>query len=217
VFSFLAVFFGFYAYKLHHFSDVHGKALFLLTAGLFFWFLGETTWSFYEIFLGNLPVFSQGDIFWFIGYPMFLASLYYIWKIVLWPISKKWFVLCAMVLLVVSTLIWYAALPILMDVEVPLTEKLVTAGYVLGDMLILDVLIVVAFYLTRYKLSRAWHLIILAMALMTLADVIYARDFATYASGNLVDLLWNLSYVIFAFAFIYYREKWQDVLAKTKA
>ncbi len=216
LFSFLAVVLGFRAYRSHQFSDVQGKALFFLATGIFLWFLGETTWSIYEVVIDSLPIFSIGDVFWLSGYPMFLVCLYYVWKLVLWPINKKWFILCAIILLVVSVSIWYVSIPILTDAELSLFEKLVTAGYVLGDMLVLDALVIITFYLSRNKISSAWNLILLAMATMTLADVIYAREFATYASGSPIDVLWDLSYIIFAFAFFYYRVKWQSVLAKTK-
>ncbi len=216
IFSFLAAVLGVYAYRSHQFSDIQGKALFFLTVGIFLWFLGEATWMMYDVIAGAVPVFSVGDIFWLAGYSMFLICLRYVWKLVLWPINKKWFVLCAGILLVVSYLIWYVSLPILTDAGLSAIEKVVTVGYVLGDMLVLDVLIVIAFYLARNKLSKAWDIILLALALTTLADVTYARDFVSYKSGNLMDLLWDLSYILLAFAFLYYRTKWREVLAKTK-
>ncbi len=217
LFSLLAAVFGFYAYKSHQFSDVQGRALFFLTAGIFLWFLSEFTWAVYEAATGFVPVVSIGDFFWYAGYAMFLTGLYYIWKLALWPINRKWFILCAGVLLVVSYLIWSVSVPILADSELSTIDKVASAGYALGDMLVLDALIVIAFYLSRNKLSKAWLLVVLAMSLTTLADVLYAKEFLLYETGSPLDLLWGLSYITFALAFLYYRTKWRKVLAQTKA
>lgn len=215
-FSFLAVVFGIYAYRSHQFSDAQGKALFFLTFGIFLWFLGETTWAIYEINFGLLtPSPTIADFFWISAYPLFLISLSYIWRLALWPIGKKWFILLAFILLTVSFSLWYFSIPTLIGPSLSPAEKISTAGYVLGDMLVLNSLIIVMAYLFKNKLLKAWGLILLGTVFSTIADVLYTHTYAAYMSGNLIDLFWDFSYIIFAIAFLYYRSKWQQVLSKT--
>ncbi|MFH1820988.1 MAG: hypothetical protein ABH852_00885 [Methanobacteriota archaeon] len=216
LFSFSAVVFGISAFKSHQFSDLQGKALFFLTFGIFFWFLGETTWAIYEVILGlEVPVASVADVFWIVGYPVVLISLYYIWKLVLWPTGKKNIILLAIFLLVVSFILWYLSIPALTDVGLSAAEKVSTAGYVIGDMLVVDALIVVVVYLFRSKFLKTWGLILIAMIMTTIADVYYLHFLDIYQVGNLIDLFWDLSYITLALAFIYHKEKWNAILSAT--
>ena len=74
--SFLAFLFCLHAYKFYGLKSLQGKAFLAISVGIFFWFLGETTWGIYEIVLGvEAPIGSLADAFWlnFLRLLFFLA------------------------------------------------------------------------------------------------------------------------------------------------
>lgn len=211
-FSFLAFVFGLYTYKFHGFGSVQGKALLFLTLGVFFWFLGETTWGIYEIVLGiKEPIASIADMFWSIGYPLFLIGFYYVWKIASASISKKRLLVLSVLIIAVCSFMIYLTTPILVDIKMSFAEKASTAGYVIGDMLILVALMIAVTYLFGGKFAKGWSIILLAMFMMSVADIYYMNFLEVYETGNLIDLLWNLDYILLAFGFFYHREAIKEV------
>jgi len=217
IFSFLSFVFGLYAYEFYGFSSIKGKALLFLTLGVFFWFLGETTWGVYEIVLGiEAPVASVADMFWLIGYPLFLAGFYYVWKIASTSISKKRLLILSVLIIAICSFMTYISTPILTDTEMSSAEKISTAGYVIGDTLILVALMVAVTYLLGGKFAKGWSIILLSIFLMSVADIYYMNFLEVYKAGNLIDLFWDLSYILLAFGFFYHREVVKDVFDEVK-
>jgi hypothetical protein len=213
ILSFLAVVFGLYAYKLHGFSSLQGKALLIFTIGLFCWFLGETTWGIYEIILGlGKPIASVADVFWITGYPFLLLGLYYVWKITIVSNSKKR--LLALIILIISGCFFMIklAIPSLTDTKISIVEKVSTAGYVIGDAALLVALICVITHLFGGKFAKTWVLILLAIFITTIADIYYMNFSEVYETGNLIDLFWDFSYILMAFGFFYHREAVKDII-----
>lgn len=214
IFPLITIFSGFYAYKFHGFKNIQGKALFFLTLGMFFWFLGEFTWGIYEIILGvEAPIASIADLFWLIGYLPFLIGLYFIWKITSNPISnKRKFVVLLIMIIIICSISLYSIIPTVTDVEMPLEEKFSTAGYVLGDMIILAGSIGVIISFIGGKFTNVWVIILLGLVMDTIADIYYMVSIETYITGNLIDLLWHLGYLLIAFGFIYHRETVKNII-----
>jgi hypothetical protein len=212
IFSFLAFVFGLYTYKFYGFGSVKGKALLFLTLGVFFWFLGETTWGIYEIVLGvKEPIASIADMFWLIGYPLFLMGFYYVWKIASTSISKKRLMILSVSIIAVCSFMAYITTPILTDTEMSFAGKISTAGYVIGDMLILIALMIAVTYLFGGKFAKGWSIILLSVFMMSAADIYYMNFLEVYETGSLIDIFWNLSYILLAFGFFYHREVVKEV------
>ena len=213
ILSLLAVISGLYAYRMHGFKSIQGKALLFITLGVFFWFLGELTWGIYEVVLGiETPVASIADVFWIIGYPFFLAGFYHVWKISSTPTDKKKLTLSAIVTILILSSLTYSAIPALIDVEMSFAEKASTAGYVIGDMLVLIALTVSITHLLGSRFAKPWSIIFLATLMATIADIYYMNFLEIYETGNLIDLLWDLDYMLLAFGFFYYRETVKGLL-----
>jgi hypothetical protein len=213
ILALLAALAGFYAYRLHGFRSTQGKALLFMAAGSFFWFLGELTWGLYEIALGvEKPVSSVADIFWFIGYPLFMIGLYYIFRLSLLPGRRKLVVVTAAMALVFSLML-YLAVPTMTDATMSLEEKISTAGYMVGDAFLLAGLAFAIACLFGSRFAKPWSVLLLAIVLSAVADVCYTNFFSVYQTGNLIDLLWNTDYILFAFGFIYYRETVKDIMS----
>jgi hypothetical protein len=213
IFSLLAFASGFYAYKIHGFKSVQGKALFLLTIGIFFWFLGESTWGFYEIVLGiEAPVASIADVFWLLGYPFFLGGAYFICRLAAIPLAKKKYMLFALIIAGLFCVLWLIY-PTIVNPEISLAEKMSTTGYVIGDFAILIAMIFIVVYLSGSKFLKPWTLIIIGLVLSTIADIYYMNFIDVYASGDWIDILWCADYIITALGLFYYRETAEKIFA----
>jgi hypothetical protein len=213
--SFLAFISGIYAFKLHGFKSLQGKALLYLSIGIFFWFLGETTWGIYEIFLGiKSPFASLADVFWLIGYPFFLIGLYSLRRLSCSPIKKAKLLFLILIAIFICSFMLYLAFPNLTSSELSIQEKFSTSGYVIGDMLILVFLTFATTNLLQAKTFKAYSLIIVAIMLMSLADIYYMNFSEVYEVGNLIDLAWNLGYILLALGFLYHRETIKNLLKK---
>ena len=213
----MAVIAGFYAFRLHGFRSTQGRALLFMTAGVFFWFLGELTWGIYEVVLGvEKPVASVADLFWFIGYPMFLLGLYYIYRLSSPVFSRRRLAILAAAMALVFSLMIYLALPTLADAAMSLEEKISTAGYLIGDAFLLAGLVFTVACLWGSRFAKPWSIIFLSMAALTIADIFYSSFFGVYETGNLMDVFWNTGYIFFAFGFMYYRETAKGIVFAAK-
>ncbi len=214
-FSFLASIIGFYAFKLHGLKSLQGRVLFFLSLGVFFWFLGETTWGVYEIFFGiKAPVASLADFFWLIGYPIFFFGLYHTCKIVQVKIKKTKLFFLILFALLLFTFAFYLSYSTITSVELNFLEKLSTVGYVIGDFLLLLFSICAITSLLKTETFKLYFLIIFSIISMCIADIYYMNFLETYEAGNLIDLFWDLSYILLAFGFFYNREAMKNLLKK---
>lgn len=215
LFSFLAFVSGAYAFKFHGLKSIQGKALFFITIGVLFWFLGETTWGLYEIAFGiRSPIASIADLFWLIGYPIFLLGLCYVCKITSIRISKTKLVILLALIIFLLTFMTYLIKPILINNEMSFAEKTITAGYVISDTILLIALLVSITYLLGGKIAKVWFIILLAIIMATVADIYYMNFLESYETGNLIDLFWNFDYILLAFGFLYHRESVKEVFRK---
>ncbi len=216
ILALLAAASGFFAYRMHGLGSVQGKALFLIATGTLFWALGELAWGSYEIFLGmEKPVASIADVFWFIGYGFFFWGLFFITRLSAAPLGRKKLALVPLVILICSVMI-YISFPTITDAGMALIEKTATAGYVLGDMLLLVSLAITITYLLGSKLIKPWSIIFIGLILSTLADIFYTYFIGSYETGNLIDILWNVDYILMGFGFFYYRETIKGIFASAK-
>jgi len=211
--SFLAFVSGLYAYSLHGFKSLNGKALIFLSFGLLFWFLGELTWGIYEIVLGiESPVASLADAFWILGYPFFFLGLVYICRLTSAFKKKNAIAFGFLACLILGSML-YISLPTIVK-DIPVGEKISTAGYVLGDSLLLILAIYTMPALYRTKIFVPYFLIILSIICMVVADIYYMNFLEEYEVGNLIDLVWNLDYILLAVGFLYHRESIKGLLKR---
>jgi len=218
VFAFLSVLCGYYAYRLHGFSSMYGKALIFITIGLFMWFMGETTWGIYEIALGiEAPPVSLADVFWLLGYPLLFAGFYVVWRTSSFPESKKTRGFASALLLVLLLIMVWLVAPIWAAQDAGLLEKAVISGYVIGDVLLLMMLSVSLICLSNSRFMKPWSIVFFGLFLSSLADIYYMNFYDVYSTGSLIDILWNLSYLMLAYGFLYKRENVMEIVADVKS
>ncbi|MCX6814358.1 MAG: hypothetical protein NTY20_01770 [Candidatus Aenigmarchaeota archaeon] len=213
VLAFASFLFGLYAYKLHGFRSLQGKALLFLSLGIFFWFLGESAWAVYEIALGiEAPIASFADLMWYAGYPLFIAGLYYEWKITRIPLTKDRKFLAVLLLMAVLILVsWYGIIPTVQNSETDLLEKSVVIGYVAGDLAIMLGCSIIIVSFLGGKFAKPWIIITMAIILTSLADIGYSYLSTAYETGNWIDLLWDIDYLLLAYGFFYYRQSVKEI------
>ncbi|MEM5794201.1 MAG: hypothetical protein QXS48_01880 [Candidatus Aenigmatarchaeota archaeon] len=213
--SFLAFVFGLYSYKFYGSTSLQGKAFLFLTLGTFFWFLGETTWGIYEIIFGiKSPVGSIADVFWLVGYPLFLLGLWYVRKISSTKIRKPKLLFLLFFSILVLVFTFYLIKEDVFNPEVLLSEKIFSVGYVVCDIVLIISSTFAVVNLFETKIFRAYFLIILGIISMSIADIYYMKFLETYASSNLIDLWWDLSYILLAVGFFHHRKIMKDLLKK---
>ena len=174
-FSLAAAAFGFYAYRLHGWKSIQGRALLLFSIGALLWFSGEAIWSFFDITLADVPLPSYADAVWFLGYPFFIAGLYHLWKVTKVPLTKGRISLSyisAFAILVVMIL--YVALPAFLNPEESAVERAVAIGNVIGDTALIISCLVVIISLVGGKLITPWVILLTALILSSIADLAYS-------------------------------------------
>jgi len=206
--AFAAMVLGFYAFKFHGFKSIQGKALFFLSLGSLFWFLGEFSWAFLEVVMGiEVPFPSIGDLFWYIGYPLFFVGLYYIWKTIGTKIKCNMKCLSILVLMLILIAVSiYGCYPTFIDVEMTLFEKTLSIGYVALDLILVVSGLFILLTFSKGNLLKPWFFIILSLIVCTFADISFTLAGSLYETGGLLDFLWNFDYILLAFGFFYYRQ-----------
>jgi len=218
IYAFFALVSGYYAFKFHGLKSIQGKALLFLSLGVLFWFLGEFSWAYIEVFMGiEVPFPSIADIFWYIGYPLFGLGLFYIWKIT--GASVKCDIKCLsalgfILLLIIISI--YGSYPTIVDVEMTLFEKIVSIGYVILDLILVIGGIFILLTFSKGNLVKPWIFIILSLIICTFADISFTFAGSLYESGGLLDFLWDFDYILLAFGFFYYRQTIEEAIKDGK-
>jgi len=180
------------------------------TLGMLLWFLGQVGWAVYTMILNvEIPYPSIADVFWLIGYvPLFIALLLYV-QLFQPVISVRMFLGAGATVAGVSVIIFSRLMiPVLAEAS---QQDFVTLGISLAypsmdlALYLLAFLGLLVFTVTKLKgrVGIAWLLISAAIFTNTLADMsfTYATLSGTYYNGHPQELLFHLSYILFALAF----------------
>jgi hypothetical protein len=54
------------------------------------------------------------------------------------------------------------------------------------------------------------------MFIVTIADIYYMNFIEVYETGSMIDILWDLSYILLAFGFLYHRETVKEAFSAMK-
>jgi len=208
----MAVLSSFFAMRRYwdYFGSRLSKIWLCFTLGMFLWFLGEVGWAVYTMVLGiEIPYPSIADVFWLAGYvPLFIALLLYI-ELFQPAISTKMFFAAAVIVAGVSVA---AFPPLMLPVLAETSEQdVVTLGISLAypslDIaLFLEAIIgLLVFTFSRLKgrIGGAWRFMNAAILTTVVADMAfsYTTMEGTYYNGHPLELLFHLSYLLFALAF----------------
>lgn len=179
----------------------------MLLGGIAFSTLGEITFGVMEALLGlEMGDYSIADLFWIPGYSMLLVGMLIMhqsYRRSGFDQGKKSFYLAlfGIFCIIASLVTVFLIIPIIFDNEISSLGKLVLSSYPLIDLLLIPTALVIA-YLTNLfgggAVSRPWRLISIGVLLWSLSDISYSymEWIDIYSSGNIIDLGWNLSYLL---------------------
>jgi len=178
--------------------------------GMLLWFLGELGWAVYTMVLNvEIPYPSIADVFWLLGYvPLFIALLLYI-QIIQPAISLRLFSIAAIIVIA-------GAVSVFMSLMIPVlatsseqdfvTLSISLAYPALDLMLFLEAilgLLVFTFTPLKGRIGAAWFIMNAAILATAIADLAfsYTNLDGTYYNGHPLELLYHVSYLLFALAF----------------
>jgi len=163
----------------------------------------------------NFP--SSADFFYCLAYFFFLAGLLIMitgylksglpmknWKIYLFVIT--------FIFVLIAALMYVALLkPIALDDKLGSLEKFVYFFYPIGDLAIILpslIMIYITYLFGKGVFSKPWRAIALGFIIMAIADMAFSYlDWqGLYKTGNLIDLLWGVSYWLLGLSGIYQKE-----------
>ncbi|OMP68730.1 DUF4084 domain-containing protein [Domibacillus epiphyticus] len=206
-------------YMAFYKSNGHNKLFwFFLFAGAQSYLIAQLTWFYNELFLKKEVIFpSWSDLFYL------LAMLFQLIAVLIKVNQNKRntnfirFVFDILIIMTVAiTLSWYFIIqPVLEREGILSIFVLVYVGYPILDLLLLSIMTSLIFSskFSSVLPSKILFLILLAFGVLILADTAYMIEVTlnTYSSGNLIDPLWALTYLLLGSAsFLFVIEKEAD-------
>lgn len=175
---------------------------YLLAAGVAFYVLGDFIYMKLTEQYGSEPPFpSVADIAYYALYPLLGASLFLTLRRQMPGRDRAGLVDAALITVAAAVLLWtFLMAPYASDPTLPLSEKLASIGYPLGDLMLIALL--VRMLLTPGARVVTFRLLVAALVVNLVADIVYFSQLlaGTYQSGGLVDVGWLTAYVLFGTA-----------------
>ncbi|MEM3045073.1 MAG: hypothetical protein QXV77_06240 [Candidatus Bathyarchaeia archaeon] len=205
VLSFLPVVSGFFLVRRYSFGSVFGKCFSFLTSASTLWFLGEASWMFQSIVLGEgMPFPSFSDFLWMSGYVFIGLGVYAMFKMFN-PFSfmRRRRLISILSLTSAASMITLALTPEIYK-GASLIELFIYDWYIVMDIIFLGLLYIIFQTFMGGGISRAWLTLILGIAVTLLADFFFnlatSMDSETYLLFG--DLIYMNGYSLIALGFI---------------
>jgi len=199
----LATVFLFYLSILYKPSTSVGKVWLLLALGALGWTIGESTFSYYELFTDIEPFPSIADFFYLIAYiPLSMALILQMVHMDI-TLAKKEKIVIAIVyaLICVFVIVTVIVIPIQQASPIPQSEVFayfVGALYPILDLILILCVFVVFAKIRHGKVNTAWILLLIGILITTIADIIFNWVETLNVPEQLFypyDLLFIISYV----------------------
>lgn len=187
----------------------HGLAWLMFTCFAASWFVAETTWVFYDLYLQIEPFPSIADVFYVAGYPfLFVFMLFYL-EPVKEGISKK---MLAIAISITITILTVSIATIGFDIQpdsitdgneikFDVLNFAISLAYPILDAIVLVPAIVGLMVFFKGQVSFLWSLICFAIVSVSIADTAFVvghlEDF--YHTGHYIDIFFLWPYVLMSF------------------
>lgn len=209
-----AAIFSFWVAKKYWGSTVFGRAYLALGIGYAFYTAGDSLWYVYEVILQESPYPSLADIGYFGFYPFAIyhlrTNIHYFkrtlekrQKIILLAIPiGSCIIYSFFTILLVDPSAGIFHTVISLDEEIIPIEFLVGLAYIAATTVTFSFALVGAQVFHFGKLGSAWGLLLLGLALNTVADYYYyySENFGDYLRSNPVHGVWLASTMIICYA-----------------
>jgi hypothetical protein len=188
----------------HRIREQFSMVWLYFTWGLFLWFIGEVVWAGYTLIWGiEIPYPSVADAFWLCGYIPFFMALYLYLKLFGSALSKRILATSITVSLGLAVLVSATLMAPVLGAEGDVVTAIVNFAYPLLDLVLFSVAFLGLLIFFKGKLGKSWLLINMAILVNACADMLFSYTTAqgTYYSGHMLDLLFDLGYLLFLLAF----------------
>ena len=206
--------FSFWVAKKYWGSTVFGKAYLALGIGYAFYTAGDSMWYYYEVILQAAPYPSFADIGYFGFYPFAIyhlrTNIHYFkrqldkrHKINLLAIPLgSCLIYSFFSLFVVDTSAGLFHTTVSSSTEIIPIEFLIGLAYVVATTVTFSLALIGAQIFRSGKLGSAWGLLLLGIALNTVADYYYyySENFGEYLRSNPVHGIWLASTMVICYA-----------------
>jgi hypothetical protein len=188
----------------------------MIFSGISVYFIAEITYGVLEVFeIVDMDVAfpTVADYIWATGYiPVFAGLIMmvagYLKSGLPMGHIKLYCGVAPLILILLSVVFYFLLIPIFRDPESTGLVKFFYMFYPVGDLFIV-IPAVLLMYIThlfgRGTISKPWKYLAFGFMLFTVADLLYSYlDWlGKYESGNLIDLGWNVGYIMIALAAVY--------------
>ena len=199
---------GLYAAKLFGFPKTKlGKGIFFLALGLVAETIGNGSWSYLEVWLGQeVPTVSIADPG-YLGFYLFSGiGVYFMYRAAgeVLKRNRKFAVLFLLKIIAVSALLSvYGFWPNFVDPNLNDLERGVLLTYIIGSMTLLAGMFVITFSLLGKKFFGPWIVILIAFLIHSFADVLYSQLAYLYEAENPLTILYDMTYLMLGVGFFY--------------
>lgn len=190
---------GFFVSKKYGVSNIFGKSYLALGLGMFFLFLGEFTYMYYEYVLEIDPYPSFADVFYFLLYPLLIFHLQKNIRF----FSDSLPVWTKIMLIAITTIITSSyALVSLSELDVIVFDFVYGLVFVIASSITLSLAVLGVIVFRQNVLVTTWILLAVSIFLTTVADVWYyhIEIFGMYDYTHPINSLWFASYCFMAYA-----------------
>lgn len=193
-------------------STPHGRAIFLISAGLLFWFIGEAAFFTFQFIVAINPYPSIADISYMTGYVLIGVGLLMEMQTSgarLRDFNQYIQFLIGLIMGILALAVLYFGVFLAYVPSDPPLNNLAAIGYGAVDLVLILPTLYVMKMAVDYrggKLFISWALLLIALLLNLLGDLMFAiyRDPYTALEWpyNMIDIVWAASYLLFAYSFV---------------
>lgn len=217
-FAGFAVFIGIYIYFKKILKGIEGKTYTSLTIGLLLFFLGEITWTYYQILLNiEIPFPSLADLFWILGYIFIGYHIYGTYKF--WKHNKKIdnrhvIIISILICMLSSFMIYTTISESYSNIKNELISTSISITYVVLDSVLAIPAIAIVWSLrSGHPFFTHWLLISFFILFNSVADFGFGYTYIISVDVEeaerfewIWDILFNASYISIAIALLWYQK-----------
>lgn len=173
-----------------------------VACGILMFVIGDAIWAYYEGIQGvESPFPSAADGFYLAGYPLLAGGLALMIGFRISRRDRRGLIDVAIITVGTGLLLWVFFMePYMDDGTLPLSERLISISYPLGDLLLTALTARLIFAPGPHR--PAYYLLISSLVLLLISDVFYAELVLTdsYETGGPIGAGWLFSYLLFGAA-----------------
>ena len=197
------------------------RAWFILGLAVAAQTLGDSSWFYLEVVLGQQPFPSVADVFFLAFYPLALIGLLSLPSAPMKPIERLRFLFDLAIIMITTWMaIWFFIIsPTAAQYESGRLDQILAAAYLVGDLVILGGIFTLLVRSNEPTVRSMLILYLTGLLLNVAGDLAYAYTSlqGTYVSGGWMDISWIVAYWFFALAAVRQEYRKESRLAELSA